>query len=799
MAYCLKKPKPICSAYEETELVLQTDKGLYEWAQAHQNDTEGVNILPLKTSNADVEMPVGSSVMPVGQRQLPTLFSRIESSGLTRISAGGVSTIIPFTIGKYYSLGINKLSIKTSTTNNNFAGGRVELIIDQTFGDALWTLNTTPSRNFVDYIERAYINANQLSTVRYPDMQAALCTQFIVQNPFKDVTEAWTGPGLTAWFNFRHCIGVPQSFDCTNRPLGYVEVSQIMRNSNSLGIELVFNIDNIANDDLVHPLVIYADELSQPVDVIGFKNGKLVRRQDSSTTIDVVLKTLNHIVIWTDTTAVTSGGTGIMRIDFNGTTIYNGDVSYNVYSNIKNIWLGGSADGSLYMGGHIYYVRTLNTIWNITYVQRNMYYDGKMLDTIIPYALTSRFEVRAIYRYGYTGDFQPWFYSGETTMRSSVSDGSSEAILYPYDNSFLVDYKTPESPGASPNGFLLMSVTAGKIMINTGNDYLPYLPSPADLLNSLSPTDTTLPMITVNVERPNANTQNVVLSSEPDKDGKIKYDLGWIFKSSFFNIRSGYSDNNLYGNYTVNNIPGEDTAQENARRLFMRHISQYGHISDMQTENAAMLMSPACWVWYEGYPLDMVINTNTFSIGPYLYGKTFNSAYKAQQIPVGVSMVDLTDTESWELRDSYISFQYFTPKYHCRLGCIPDNPFYIRWINEKGGYDFWMFKSYPSDEQEIEDIINTLPYPSDQYRIWHRASAIGRKRITVGDGLLTREEFECLKFIPRSPLVEWYDESIGKWQTVVFEDSISVTWNSRSGLGDIEYTFTLPPIKLQQL
>lgn len=799
MAYCLKKPKPICSAYEETELVLQTDKGLYKWAQAHQNDTEGVNILPLKTSNADVEMPVGSSAMPVGQRQLPTLFSRIESSGLTGISAGGVGTIIPFTIGKYYSLGINKLSIKTSTTNNNFAGGRVELIIDQTFGDALWTLNTTPSRNFVDYIERAYINATQLSTVRYPDMQAALCTQFIVQNPFKDVTEAWTGPGLTAWFNFRHCIGVPQSFDCTNRPLGYVEVSQIMRNSNSLGIELVFNIDNIANDDLVHPLVIYADELSQPVDVIGFKKGKLVRHQDSSTTIDVVLKTLNHIVIWTDTAAVTSGGAGIMRIDFNGTTIYNGDVSYNVYSNIKKIWLGGSADGSLYMGGHIYYVRTLNTIWNITYVLRNMYYDGKMLDTIIPYALTSRFEVRDIYRYGYTGDFQPWFYSGETTMRSSVSDGSRQAILYPYDNSFLVDYKTPESPGASPKGFLLMSVTAGKIMINTGNDYLPYLPSPADLLDSLSPTDTTLPMITVNVERPNANTQNVILSSEPDKDGKIKYDLGWIFKSSFFNIRSGYSDNNLYGNYTVNNIPGEDTAQENARRLFMRHISQYGHISDMQTENAAMLMSPACWVWYEGYPLNMVINTNTFSIGPYLYGKTFNSAYKAQQIPVGVSIVDFTDTESWELRNSYISIQYFTPKYHCRLGCIPDNPFYIRWINEKGGYDFWMFKAYPSDEQEIEDIINTLPYPSDQYHIWHRASAIGRKRITVGDGLLTREEFECLKFIPRSPLVEWYDESVGKWQTVVFEDSISVTWNSRSGLGDIEYTFTLPPIRLQQL
>ena len=96
MAYCLKKPKPICSAYEETELVLQTDKGLYEWAQAHQNDTEGVNILPFKTSNADVEMLVYSSTMPVGHRQLPPFFYRTINSGLPILIAGSLCMHITF-------------------------------------------------------------------------------------------------------------------------------------------------------------------------------------------------------------------------------------------------------------------------------------------------------------------------------------------------------------------------------------------------------------------------------------------------------------------------------------------------------------------------------------------------------------------------------------------------------------------------------------------------------------------------------------------------------------------------------
>lgn len=787
MAYCLKKPKPICSAYEETELVLQTDKGLYEWAQAHQNDTEGVNILPLKTSNADVEMPVGSSTMPAGQRQLPTLFSRIDTSGLTGISAGGVSNTIPLTIGQDYSLAINRLSMMTNLTNVLFAGGYLELIVDQTYGNTLWSQNQTPDR-FSDFIQRTKIDATKISTPEYPDMLTPAQATFTVQPPPTGIS-GWSAPGVTFWFNLRHAAGVPQGihlndeiYQLTTSPLDgdylMIEVAFILRRKNIGRQQFICSIINGSNLSLTS--IIETD-------------GRLTATADINNIIDddVQLNVLHHLVI------LYNKKNNTKRIIYDGkfnSVRYSTDINKGIAFRVSNERYPSLID--------ILLLRTYNTHYDDDFIIDYLWNNGNPLDVIIPYALTVRDETPSAYKYGCVAELLPWTISDTSTnsIKSTITSSNYNGIFSLNKAPFECIFKSPEFDGGSIEGFFVQSLTAGKVMLNKGNKYLPYLPSPADLLNSLSPTDTTLPTITVNVEQSDESTHTVILSSEADTAGKVRYDLGWIFKSSFLNEKSGYYDKNLYGNYTVNNIPGEETTQENASRLFTRHISQYGHISDMQTNGVTMLMSPACWIWYEGYPLIMAVNANSLTVGPYLYGASFDGTKKGSQLPAGITVIDFSNTYSWEIRNTPLSsISYFNPQYYCLRGCIPPNPFYVRWINEKGGYDFWMFKAYPSAEQEIEDIINTLPYPSDQYRIWHRASAIGRKRITVGDGLLTREEFECLKFIPRSPLVEWYDESIGKWQTVVFEDSISVTWNSRSGLGDIEYTFTLPPIRLQQL
>lgn len=786
MAYCLKKPKPICSAYEETELVLQTDKGLYKWAQGHQNDTEGVNILPLKTSNADVEMPVGNSTMPAGQRQLPTLFSRIDTSGLTRISAGGVSTTIPFIIRQYYSLAINQLSIITNLTNAQFSDGYIELIIDQTYGNTLWAQNQTPDR-FSDFIQRTKINAVQISTPAYPDMLIPAKTTFTVQSPPTGIS-GWSAPGVTAWFNLRHAAGVPQGISLNENTYQLI-TPQIDDNYVMVEVTFILRRKNIGRYQYI---ISFVNKSNLSLTSIIETDGRLTSTADINNSIDddIQLNTLHHLIL------LVNKQNGTYRIIYDG--------KYNSIRTSTDI-----SQGIKFRLGHPTYnvlmdvliLRIYNTHYNDEFIIENLWNNGNPLDVIIPYALTVRNEVTSNYKYGCVAELLPWTISNasNTNIRSTITSNNYDSI-FSLNEAFECLFVSPEFEGSRIEGFFLQSLTAGKVMLNKGNEYLPYLPSPADLLNSLSPTDTTLPTITVNVEQSDESTHTVILSSEADTAGKVRYDLGWIFKSSFLNEKSGYYDKNLYGNYTVNNIPGEETTQENASRLFMRHISQYGHISDMQTNGVTMLMSPACWIWYEGYPLIMVVNANSLTVGPYLYGASFDGTKKGSQLPAGITVIDFSNTYSWEIRNTPLSsISYFNPQYYCLRGCIPPNPFYVRWINEKGGYDFWMFKAYPSAEQEIEDIINTLPYPSDQYRIWHRASAIGRKRITVGDGLLTREEFECLKFIPRSPLVEWYDESIGKWQTVVFEDSISVTWNSRSGLGDIEYTFTLPPIRLQQL
>lgn len=784
MAYCLKKPKPICSAYEETELVLQTDKGLYTWAQAHQNDTEGVNILPLKTSNADVEMLVGSSTMPVGQRQLPTLFYRINTSGITIISAGGVSSPIPFEAGHQYSCSISKLFIDTNSANNVPLGGYIEMIIDQTYGNTLFGRNITPQKQFSDFIQRVQLDASLVSSDNYPDMLSPLKMTFTVQSPPDGISE-WTLPGLTTWFNFRGCLGIPQGLQFTqNGFYGHTSKMSFVHSMVEISFILTENIE-----DTWQYLLAMSDIDGNILIRIGFYNGQL-RVVGGPMIASITLNQLHQIVACFNSINKTL----VVIVDGISSEV----ISISDISAGSSFYIGGGSSSSAHI--ILYTFRVFNTIWDTEYINRNLWNNGNPLDVIIPYAMTIRTEVASEYRYGCMFEFLPWIISDNksTTIRSTVGKFSLNLSQSP--DAFWSIYHPNFHNATSKDVLFLKKVTATSIMLNEGNEYLPYLPSPADLLNSLSPTDTTLPTITVNVEQSDESTHTVILSSEADTAGKVRYDLGWIFKSSFLNEKSGYYDKNLYGNYTVHNIPGEETTQENASRLFMRHISQYGHISDMQTNGVTMLMSPACWIWYEGYPLIMVVNANSLTVGPYLYGASFDGTKKGSQLPAGITVIDFSNTYSWEIRNTPLSsISYFNPQYYCLRGCIPPNPFYVRWINEKGGYDFWMFKAYPSAEQEIEDIINTLPYPSDQYRIWHRASAMGRKRITVGDGLLTREEFECLKFIPRSPLVEWYDESIGKWQTVVFEDSISVTWNSRSGLGDIEYTFTLPPIRLQQL
>lgn len=131
-------------------------------------------------------------------------------------------------------------------------------------------------------------------------------------------------------------------------------------------------------------------------------------------------------------------------------------------------------------------------------------------------------------------------------------------------------------------------------------------------------------------------------------------------------------------------------------------------------------------------------------------------------------------------------------------GCVGDNPFYVQWINDRGGYNSYMFNTRNMVETERTDTVNVQRADiSDEFDTQVTASFKIERRITTGVDNLTREDYDKLLGIFKSPRIQWWNEEAEQWVTVLCGDQ-SNTWDTNSGLGSIEVTFIYPRILLQQ-
>lgn len=124
---------------------------------------------------------------------------------------------------------------------------------------------------------------------------------------------------------------------------------------------------------------------------------------------------------------------------------------------------------------------------------------------------------------------------------------------------------------------------------------------------------------------------------------------------------------------------------------------------------------------------------------------------------------------------------------------VPCNPFYIRWINQKGGWDTYMFEQHKKYTQEVDR--------GDQYvlansRDPHASQTRGelapefKNIVQAGAGQLDENDFNLLKGIALSPLVQRYDRSIKAWQRVLVNDT-DLTWDTKTPRNTVSYEFQL--------
>lgn len=124
---------------------------------------------------------------------------------------------------------------------------------------------------------------------------------------------------------------------------------------------------------------------------------------------------------------------------------------------------------------------------------------------------------------------------------------------------------------------------------------------------------------------------------------------------------------------------------------------------------------------------------------------------------------------------------------------VPCNPFYIRWINQKGGWDTYMFEQHKKYTQEVDRGDRyVLANSRDPYASQTRGELAPEFKniVQAGAEQLDENDFNLLKGIALSPLVQWFNNSIGVWQRVLVDDT-DLTWDTKTPRNTVSYEFQL--------
>lgn len=124
---------------------------------------------------------------------------------------------------------------------------------------------------------------------------------------------------------------------------------------------------------------------------------------------------------------------------------------------------------------------------------------------------------------------------------------------------------------------------------------------------------------------------------------------------------------------------------------------------------------------------------------------------------------------------------------------VPCNPFYIRWINQKGGWDTYMFEQHKKYTQEVDRGDQyMLANARDPYTSETRGELAPEFKniVQAGTEQLDENDFNLLKGIALSPLVQVYNYQIGVWQRVLVDDT-DLTWDTKAPRNTVSYEFQL--------
>lgn len=349
-----------------------------------------------------------------------------------------------------------------------------------------------------------------------------------------------------------------------------------------------------------------------------------------------------------------------------------------------------------------------------------------------------------------------------------------------------------------------VKVTLSDMSLAYGNNFVGYSPSPVKAANSL--------------------TESIDIYRDSGFGTTKKYDLRFLAKAGFRDDRLrtfpytdqsiGFAiDYSLISAYAYRGIGERDfnvryaSRGVRARDYNANFTESYLGLvlTDRVPDNDRNLYVKK----YPGYPYYVTLFPRGFSgssrvatsidVRVKLYGnveKQFDISTRLN-IPL---VYEFEDEDGSEDEADYVKLRPSAGEYSSQAWNIifvyaeePCNPFYIRWINQKGGWDTYMFEQHKKYTQEVDRgdqyvLANSRgPYASQTRG---ELAPEFKNIVRAGAEQLDENDFNLLKGIALSPLVQRYNDSIGTWQRVLVNDT-DLTWDTKTPRNTVSYEFQL--------
>lgn len=365
----------------------------------------------------------------------------------------------------------------------------------------------------------------------------------------------------------------------------------------------------------------------------------------------------------------------------------------------------------------------------------------------------------------------------------------------------------------SPRDFLIIfagvegatagvKVTLSGMSLTYGNNFVGYNPSPVKAANSL--------------------TESIDIHRASGFGTTKKYDLRFLAKAGFRDDRSrtfpyidksiGFAiDYSLISAYAYRGIGERDFNV----RYASRGVRARGYNANFTESYLGLVLTDRVpdndrnlYVKkYYGYPYYVTLFPRGFLGSPSIATsidvrvKLYDEAEKQFDIStrLNIPLVYEFEDEAMDGAD-YVKLRPYGEAYSSQAWNItfvdtevPCNPFYIRWINQKGGWDTYMFEQHKKYTQEVDRgdqyvLANSRgPYASQTRG---ELAPEFKNIVQAGAEQLDENDFNLLKGIALSPLVQRYNYSVKAWQRVLVNDT-DLTWDTKTPRNTVSYEFQL--------